>query len=105
MTRYGELTGFGDLDRIAESIELLLGQATDYELRTTLIDPFHDDDQLLEIAGMVRGARRYVLQPFLPREDMPDPEFRELARTTPGRLREAKVLMEGCAEEILIRGE
>ena len=104
-SRYRELTGFADVDRIAESIELLLNQDTDYELRTTLIEPFHDDDHLLEIADMVRGARRYVLQPFLPRDDMPGPEFRGLTRTSPGRLQEAKALMEGCAQEILIRGE
>ena len=77
---------------------------TDYELRTTLIEPFHDDGQLLEMAAMIRGARRYVLQPFVPKEEMPDETYRAIPRTSPDRLEEARDLMKGCAEEILIRG-
>ncbi len=103
--RYRELTGFGEVERIRESIALLRSGGTDYELRTTLIEPFHDDAQLHEIADMVRGTRRLVLQPFLPRPDMPDPTFRLLLRTSPDRLREAAALLTGCADEILIRGD
>jgi pyruvate formate lyase activating enzyme len=103
--RYRELTGFGEVDRIRESIALLKGGDTDYELRTTLIEPFHDDAQLHEMAELVRGARRFVLQPFVPRPDMPDESFRLLPRTSPDRLREAAALLTGCANEILIRGD
>ncbi len=102
---YADLTGFSGVDRIIESIALLRKDDTDHELRTTVIGPFHDDVQLQAIAGMVHGARRYVLQSFVPREDMPDPEFRAFERTSPDRLQQAAVLMEGCATEILIRGD
>jgi len=102
---YQRLTGFSDMDRITESITLLKEGDTDYELRTTVIESFHDDGQLLAIADMIRGARRYVLQPFVPREDMPDPEFRVFKRTSPDRLQQARELMEGCAAEIVVRGD
>lgn len=103
-SRYRELTGFADVERILESIEVLKSGGTDYELRTTLIESFHDDAQLLEMAGMIRGAKRYVLQPFVPKEEMPDEEYRTLPRTSPSRLEEARDLMRDCAEEVLIRG-
>lgn len=105
LSRYRELTGLEEVERITESITLLMESSTDYELRTTLIDPFHDDDQLREIADMVRGAARYVLQPFVPREDIPREEFRRLPRCSPDRLQEARAIVEGCADEVLIRGE
>ena len=104
-SRYRELTGFGEVERIAESIAILRDSGIDHELRTTVIDPFHDEDQLQEIAGIVRGAPRYVIQPFVPRDDVPDPDFRALKRTSPDRLREARELVDGCAIEVLIRGE
>lgn len=105
LSHYRELTGLEEIDTITESINILKASGTEYELRTTLIEPFHDDNQLREIAGMIRGAARYVLQPFVPREDIPSDDFRGLARTSPDRLQEAKTLMEGCADEVLIRGE
>jgi len=103
--RYRELTGFGEVERIRESIALLQAGETDYELRTTLIEPFHDDAQLREMAELVRGARRLVLQPFVPRPDMPDESFRLLPRTSPDRLREAAALLTGCAQVIIVRGD
>ncbi|MFO7767808.1 MAG: anaerobic ribonucleoside-triphosphate reductase activating protein [bacterium] len=103
--RYTELTGFAHPGRIAESIRLVQELAADYEFRTTLLDPFHDDDQLTRIAELVRGARRYVLQPFVPKDEMPDEAYRGLPRTSPERLREAASLMAECAGEVLLRGE
>jgi hypothetical protein len=47
---------------------------------------------------------RYVLQAFIPRAELPGEEFRSAARTTAARLHELKSLMDGCADEILLRG-
>jgi pyruvate formate lyase activating enzyme len=103
--RHAELTGFSDVERIRESIALIRESGVAHEFRTTLIEPFHDDEQLEQIAAMVAGARRYVLQPFVPREEMPDPGYRALLRTAPDRLAEAQRLMDGCADEVLVRGD
>ncbi len=104
LDRYEELTGFAHADRIAESIRLIQDRASDYEFRTTVLDPFHDDEQLSGMAGMIRGARRYVLQPFVPKDQMPDEGYRGMPRTSPERLREAAVLVAGSAVEVLVRG-
>ena len=53
---------------------------------------------------MIQGAKRYVLQAFIPRDELPEKRYRELPRTSPARLREIELLMDGCADEILLRG-
>jgi len=63
--RYPEFTG---VDRdvtgaVQESIALLRERAPDYELRTTVVPGLSQTD-LEAIAQAVRGAKRYVLQPF-----------------------------------------
>ncbi len=118
--RYRELTGFGDIGKITDSIALLIESGCsslesdrdgeehpgpDYELRTTLIEPFHDNEQLRAMGEMIRGTRRYVLQAFIPRDDMPDAAFSYCHRTSPDRLREVQAMMAEYAEEVLIRGE
>jgi pyruvate formate lyase activating enzyme len=105
LSRYEELTGFADLGQVTASLQLVRDHAHDYEFRTTVVEPFHDDGQMREIGGMIRGARRYILQPFLPREGLPDPSFEALQRTRPERLEELRVLMGDYAREVRVRGE
>ncbi|MBM4147725.1 MAG: anaerobic ribonucleoside-triphosphate reductase activating protein [Lentisphaerae bacterium] len=80
--RYGEITGFPDAEKIRQSARLLIEGAPDYEFRTTVIESFHGEEQFDAIADLLRGARRYVLQPFVPRDDLPDPAMRSLPRTS-----------------------
>lgn len=101
---YPEIAGFSDTDKIKESAELIKKSGVDHEFRTTIIEAFHTDRQMLEAGELIRGARRYVLQAFVPQDTLPDPKFRTLARTTPARLHELEKLMAPFADEILIRG-
>lgn len=62
--RYAEFAGTAvDESAIAESIRLVQFRARDGEFRTTVAPGLREDD-LLEIASWLKGARRYVLQPF-----------------------------------------
>lgn len=101
---YEELTGFSDLEKIRESIELIMNSGVDYEFRTTVLTPFHSDEQMLEIGELIQGAKRYTLQAFVPQDVLPDPTFRTLKRTTPDRLHELEKLMAPFADEIIVRG-
>jgi pyruvate formate lyase activating enzyme len=49
--------------RVRESVALVRARAPDYEFRTTVAPGLAPDD-LFSIAHEIRGARRYVLQPF-----------------------------------------
>lgn len=101
---YGELCGCTDTGAITESIALLREQAPDYELRTTVIDGVHTDEVMAAIGELIRGARRYVLQPFIPRPELPDERWRSRPRTTPDRLEALKLMMTPFAREVVVRG-
>jgi len=101
---YPDFVGFKDLDKIQRSIDLIRSEATDYEFRTTVIETVHTDEQMDAICKTVKGSKRYVLQAFIPRGELPDDKYRNVPRTTAARLHELKELMDGCADEVLLRG-
>lgn len=103
LARYPELVGFGDAQAIGKSIELIRGGARNYEFRTTVVEAFHTDDELRAVGELIRGARRCVIQPFVPRDDLPDPAFRTMPRTNPARMKEAAALLRGYADEVICR--
>jgi pyruvate formate lyase activating enzyme len=104
LSGYPEIAGFPDIGKIEESVKLIMSSGVNHEFRTTVIDPFHTDDQMLEAGELIRGARRYVLQAFVPQDTLPSKEFREKKRTTPARLRHLEKLMAPYADEIIVRG-
>ncbi len=53
---------FGDVE---ESLDFLLSDAVDYELRTTVVNELHTPQDIEEIARRIRGAKRYFLQNFV----------------------------------------
>ena len=75
-----------------------------YEFRTTIIEPFHTDAEMLGIGELIRGAKRYVLQPFVPRDDLPDATLRTTPRTSPDRLEELAAKMRPFAEDVVVQG-
>lgn len=103
--RYERLTGFSDTTAIARTLALLRESSVDYELRTTVVPGEHDDACMDAIGQWVRGARRWVLQPFVPREDLPNADLQSVPRPPASRLRELRERLSGCADEVLVRGE
>ncbi len=101
---YPEFVGFPDIGKIQQSIDLVRAQANDYEFRTTVIEGIHTDAQMEEVRQMIEGSRRYTMQAFIPRDELPGKKYRTLPRTTAARLQALEKRMAGCAEEILLRG-
>jgi len=54
------------LDSVKENVEFLMGSGIEYEFRTTVVPKLHSEEDILEIAKWIRGARSYVLQKFRP---------------------------------------
>lgn len=100
---YARLTGFDRADLIRESISLIRSHARDYEFRTTVITPVHTDEEMRGVGEMIRGARRFVLQPFVPQKNLPDAALRTIARTTPARMRALKIVMAPFADQVICR--
>ena len=52
------------LEKVKESINYLLEGHVDYEFRTTIVDELHSDEDIAQLAQMLKGAKRYYLQKF-----------------------------------------
>ncbi len=63
-----------DTRNIAASIALVMGSGVSYEFRTTVVKSQLDEKDILAIGKLIKGARRYVLQKFLP-DKVLDPSF------------------------------
>jgi len=104
LDRYPGLVGFTAPGRIARSIGVIRRRAVDYEFRTTIVEPLHDDAHVDEIAALVRGSRRWVLQRFEPRGELLHPDCRTWPRTSPSRLRSLRARLAPVAREVVARG-
>lgn len=104
LDRYPSLVGYARPEAIRMSIDLIRDRAAEYEFRTTIADPIHDDAQVEAVAGLVSGSRRWILQRFEPRGELLHPECRSWLRTSPSRLHALRDRFSGCAQEVLVRG-
>lgn len=68
-SKYQEITGRDiEISKYQESIKLIIDSAPDYEFRTTVIDGVHSQEDILEIASYIQGAKAYYLQNYRPGE-------------------------------------
>ncbi len=101
-----ESDGF-DLSRIEESMRFLMEGTVNYEFRTTVVKPLHDEeaigamgDWLLNLAAG-RRAKALYLQPFVDRDTV---AVSGLFPPTAEEMREYKEFLEGCAQAVELRG-
>lgn len=67
LERYGEITKTNtDVERIRRSISLIMGSGVDYEFRTTAVRSLLGLQELEAIGRLIPGAKRFVLQKFVP---------------------------------------
>jgi len=64
-----------DVDRIRESLALIMDRAPAYEFRTTCVRPFVSREIMPKIGEMISGADLYILQPCSRNVDVLDPDF------------------------------
>ncbi len=55
-----------NVEDIVNSIKLIISSGVDYEFRTTVVRDLLDVDDIINIADLIKGAKRYVLQRFVP---------------------------------------
>lgn len=65
LKKYEQTTGVRvDINKIKQSINILLLGKVDYEFRTTLVKEFHTEEDIMQMANEVAGARKLYLQKF-----------------------------------------
>lgn len=95
-----------DTDAVCQSLALLLQGAVDYELRTTLVAPFHTLQSVADMARAVGAlspnkAKRWYLQPFVDRETV---LFEGFCAPDEKTLAAMQALLQEAAETVAIRG-
>ncbi len=78
---YSKAAGIKDkimLEKVKDSIELIMNSKIDYEFRTTVVPLLHSDETIMEIARYITGAKKYVLQNFSPLEKTLEPSFQKI---------------------------
>ena len=89
------------MDRIRESVQLLMESGTDYEFRTTVVDELHEAQDFEEIGKWIAGARRYFLQCFTDRDTVP---FGGLSAPSKEKLSACAELVRAYVQDVQIRG-
>lgn len=76
--RYDKLSGIKtDIEKIRESIKLIMESGLDYEFRTTVVPGLLDTEDIKAIARSISGAEKFVLQQFVPAHTW-DEDLREV---------------------------
>ena len=70
--KYPETSGFVNvnLDKIKESINIIMNSGVDYEFRTTVVNELHDESSFEGIGKLISGASKYFLQAFIDRDSV-----------------------------------
>jgi len=65
--RYSKAIGVKiDIRKIKKSIGIIMKSGVDYEFRTTIVPTIHSAEDIIEIAKSLKGAKKYVIQQFVP---------------------------------------
>jgi len=76
LENYSKVVGcLVDVEKIKESIALILNSYVFYEFRTTCVKPLHQEKDFGEIFHMIQNARRFVAQKFEPSQKVLDKEL------------------------------
>lgn len=104
IAKYPEITGVEvDRESISKSIDLLKNGCVEYEIRTTIVPGIHTEEDIKKICTELRGIRKFVLQKFIPRDNLPDKELRTFEKTPPDMLEYFAELSRGNFEEVVVR--
>jgi len=67
MKKYSQITGVNvDTEKIEQSIKLIMNSKLAYEFRTTIVKSQLNQNDLIKIGKMIKGAKLYALQKFIP---------------------------------------
>ena len=67
---YPKTTGVKNpqLDKIKQSISLIMNSGVDYEFRTTLVAEYHSKESIEKMGELIKGSKRLFLQKFVDRK-------------------------------------
>jgi len=71
LEKYSKAAGVkADIEKIKESISLIISSGIDHEFRSTLLPALHSKEDIVSMAKLIKGARVYYLQQFKPEKTL-----------------------------------
>jgi len=102
--RYDKLAGVKvDLNKINQSIKLIMGSGVDYEFRTTVVPTLLDKEDVAAIAAHLKKAKKFVLQQFVA-ENSWDEALRSLKPWDKGELTQMVKSAKKFVPNTILRG-
>jgi len=101
MAGYSTL-GSSNPEGLLKTISMLKENDVEYEFRCTVVPGFVDEDTVSEIGTLVRGAKRFAFQQFVPGDTL-DPAMRKVEPYPRERIEEMAEIMRRYVAEVLIR--
>jgi len=92
-----------DKDKIKQSLNLLKNGQVDYEMRTTIIPGIHTEDDIRKICTELHGVKRFALQTFIPRDNLPDAELRNTEKTPTRMIEHYADICRGYFDDVIVR--
>jgi len=65
-----------DLEKIKNSVKLIIDSGLDYEFRSTVVPDLHSEKDIENMAKLVKGAKMYFLQNFTNLGKLLDPKYK-----------------------------
>lgn len=77
-----------NIEKIKQSIDYLMNCGIDYEFRTTLIDEFHEEEDIIKMGLLLKGAKKLYLQKFVERESCIQKGLHEVSEETANKYKD-----------------
>lgn len=88
--------------KIIDSIRLIMDSGLDYEFRTTVMGALFKKDDFYKIGKLIKNARLYVLQRFVPSKTLDD-TFLDMRGCSDEEIRTYREIMEGFVQRCVVR--
>jgi len=101
LERY-RLLGAEDTGNYLRAVEMLKQGGTDYEFRNTAVPGLVEEESVLKMGGLIKGARRFVFQQFVPGDTL-DKTFNTVKPYPPDTIVHFANMMKDYADEVVLR--
>lgn len=91
------------LDKLEKSVEIVRNSNLEYEFRTTVVPTIHTKKDIADIARMLEGANKYVLQQFKP-DNSRNEALREIRPYSNVEILEMATEAKKYVKEVVVRG-
>lgn len=104
--KYSMATGkHVDLEKIKQSIRILISGQIDYEFRTTCVPDIIDEDAIIQIGEALHGARLWVLQTYVPENAYRKEYRKKLSQNYTKQLRKFHNIAKQYVTNVKVRGK